>query len=197
MPATAEFQSLIQRVRRRDEDAARELVARYESAIRRVVRIHLRDSRVRRLLDSHDVCQSVLATFFVRTALGEYELETPEQLVKLLTAITRNKLVNQVHHLQAQRRDIRRTTLIDDAEAQFPATSSDPFQQVSARELLEKVRERLTPEERHLAEQRVQGRTWGELAAELGGTDVALRKRLTRALDRVLSDLGLDRHGDI
>lgn len=197
MPATAEFQSLIQRVRRRDEDAARELVARYESAIRRVVRIHLRDSRVRRLLDSHDVCQSVLATFFVRTALGEYELETPDQLVKLLTAITRNKLINQVHHLQAQRRDIRRTTLIDDVDVHFPATSSDPFQQVSARELLEKVRERLTPEERHLAEQRIQGRTWGELAAELGGTDVALRKRLTRALDRVLSDLGLDRHGDL
>lgn len=197
MPATSQFRTLMQRVRRRDEDAAQELVTRYESAIRRVVRIHLRDARVRRLLDSQDVCQSVLATFFLRTALGEYDLETPEQLIRLLTAITRNKLVNQVHHLNAQRRDIRRTAQFDGDEVCYPSSASDPSEQVSAREILEKVSERLAPEERYLAEQRAQGRTWGELAAEIGGTDVALRKKLTRALDRVLADLGLDRNGDV
>lgn len=196
MPETAQFQELIRRVRNRDEDAARELTSRYETAIRRVVRIHLRDARVRRVMDSMDVCQSVLASFFVRTVLGQYELDTPAQLINLLTTITRNKLANQVNRLRAQRRDIRRNTTIDGEGVSVADRASDPSDQASAREILEKVRERLDPRERYLAEQRSLGRTWQELADELGGTDLALRKKLTRALDRVMAELGLDEDGD-
>src|SRR5689334_11312289 len=104
MPETAAFRELISRVRNRDEQAARELTEQYEKVIRRVVRIHLRDRRMRRVLDSTDVCQSVLASFFVRTALGQYDLDSPAQLMNLLTAITRNKLTNQVHRMRAGRR---------------------------------------------------------------------------------------------
>jgi len=113
LPDENKFRDLIQRVRQRDEEAAAELVQSYESAIRRVVRIHLRDSRLRRVLDSMDICQSVLASFFVRTALGEFELESPQQLLQLLATITRNKLVNQANRLRAQRRDIRRDAALD------------------------------------------------------------------------------------
>src|SRR6478609_4146362 len=81
LPEGTQFPELIRRVRERDQQAAQELVGRYENAIRRVVRIHLRDARMRRVLDSTDICQSVLASFFVRTALGEYELNTPVQLL--------------------------------------------------------------------------------------------------------------------
>jgi hypothetical protein len=70
--------------------------------------------------------------------------------------------------------------------------ASDPSEQASARELLAKVCDRLEPPERYLAEQRSLGRTWPDLAEELGATDVALRKRFTRALNRVMIDLGLD-----
>lgn len=192
-----QFRELIQRVRNRDEDAARELATRYESAIRRVVRIHLRDARMRQMLDSMDVCQSVMASFFVRTALGQYELDSPDQLVHLLTAITRNKLANQVNHLQAQRRDIRRQTTMDDRLLAVVDRASDPSEQASAKEILEKVCDRLNIEERYLAEQRSLGRSWPELADELGGTDVGLRKKLTRALDRALLELGLGEDANI
>ena len=90
------FQVLLRRVRAGDGQAAAELVRRYEPAIRRAARVRLVDTRLNRLLDSMDICQSVLASFFVRTALGQYELETPEQLLKLLATMTRNKLANQV-----------------------------------------------------------------------------------------------------
>ncbi|MCA9009225.1 MAG: hypothetical protein KDB01_05730 [Planctomycetaceae bacterium] len=191
MPETAKFQELIQRVRERDEDAARELTLRYEKAIRRVVRIHLRDPRMRRVVDSMDVCQSVLTSFFVRTALGEYELNTPEQLISLLTTITKNKVVNQVHRLQAQRRDIRRDSELGSGSFGVLDRSPNPADEVSAKEILEKVRSGLDASERYLAEQRGLGRTWPELAEQLGATDVALRKKLTRALDRVMAELGL------
>ncbi|MDB5306228.1 MAG: DNA-directed polymerase specialized sigma subunit, sigma24 [Gemmataceae bacterium] len=196
MPDAPEFRELIRRVRDRDQDAAQELVRRYEGVIRRVVRIRLRDAQLRRLLDSTDICQSVLASFFVRTALGEYELESPEQLLSLLAAIARNKLVNQAARLRARRRDVRRDAAAGDHVPHVIDDASDPSEQASARELLEKVRDRLDPRERYLAEQRALGRTWQDLADELGGTDVALRKTLARALDRVMTGLGLGDVGD-
>ena len=87
MTGEASFQQLLGRVRGGDEQAAAELVKRYEPAIRREVRFRLRDARLARLFDSTDVCQSVLASFFLRAALGEYELESPEQLMKLLSVL--------------------------------------------------------------------------------------------------------------
>ena len=191
-----QFRELILRVRDRDQEAAHELVGRYENAIRRVVRIHLRDARMRRVLDSTDICQSVLASFFVRTALGQYEVDTPEQLLTLLSTIARNKLATQVNRMRAQRRDIRRESGTDEQAAALAGHASDPSEQASAREILEKVRDRLDEQERYLAEQRGLGRGWKELADELGGTDVALRKKLTRALDRVMAELGLDEDGE-
>lgn len=196
VPASPEFAELIRRVRDRDEDAAQELVRRYESAIRRVIRIRLRDANLRRLLDSTDICQSVLASFFIRTALGQYEVDSPEELLNLLTAIARNKLSNQANRLRSQKRDVRRDAASGDATPQVPDSASDPSEQASARELLDKVRDRLSPDERYLAEQRSLGRNWQELADELGGTDVALRKKLARALNRVMADLGLGDAGD-
>src|SRR5215468_8728847 len=114
MPADDQFADLIRRVRAGDEDAAAELVRRYEPSIRRVVRVYLRDPRLRRVLDSTDICQSVLATFFVRANLGQYELDTPESLLKLLATIARNKVTNEAHRQQADRRDYRRDRVLGD-----------------------------------------------------------------------------------
>src|SRR5215471_17657917 len=192
MPEDDPFTDLIRRVRAGEEEAAAELVRRYEPAIRRVVRVHLRDPRLRRVLDSTDVCQSVLASFFVRANLGQYELDSPEHLLRLLATIARNKVTNQAHKQQADRRDYRREQALAANEGLIAAPYSDPSQQVVARDLLEQVRERLSDEERQLAEERGRGDSWAEIAAAHGGTAESLRKKLTRALDRVLQQLGLD-----
>lgn len=81
------FRALIARVRAGDEQAAAELVQHYEPAIRRAARVRLVDTRLNRLLDSIDICQSVMASFFVRTALGQFELNTPDQLLRLLATM--------------------------------------------------------------------------------------------------------------
>src|SRR5437868_5414718 len=104
------FLDLTRRVRAGDEAAAAELVRLYEPAIRRAARVRLVDPRLRRVFDSMDVCQSVLASFFVRAALGQYELDTPEQLLRLLATMARNKLANQANRQKADRRDYRRVT---------------------------------------------------------------------------------------
>jgi RNA polymerase sigma-70 factor (ECF subfamily) len=188
------FPDLIRRVRAGDQEAAADLVRLYEPAIRRAVRIRLGDARLNRVLDSMDVCQSVLASFFVRAALGQYELDTPAQLLKLLAAMARHKLADQVDRERADRRDHRRLAEGGAVERE-PAAAASPSRQVAARELLQEVQRRLSPDERRLAELRTQGHEWAAIAAEVGGTPDALRKRLARAADRVAHELGLDDFG--
>jgi RNA polymerase sigma-70 factor (ECF subfamily) len=195
-PEAARFSDLIRRVRAGEREAAAELVRRYEPAIRRVVRVHLRDTRLRRILDSTDVCQSVLATFFVRANLGQYELDTPADLLKLLATIARHKVIGQARRHQADRRDYRREEVLGSREGLARAGGHDPGEQVAARELLEKVRERLSDDELQLAERRGRGDAWAAIAADHGGSAESLRKKLTRALDRVLRQLGLHEGGD-
>ena len=85
------FADLLQRIRAGDAAAAEKLVERYQPALRRMVHVRLVGDRLRRLFDSEDICQSVLASFFVRMALGQYDLEQPEDLLKLLAVMARNK----------------------------------------------------------------------------------------------------------
>ena len=100
--------------------------------------------------------------------------------------------MNEVHRQHAQRRDLRRTIGLEGEGATLIDTAPGPDDQICARDILDQVLGKLSSEERHLAEQRSRGATWGELASELGATDVALRKKLSRALNRVLIELGLD-----
>src|SRR5947209_16626529 len=161
------FIHLITRVRGGDEQAATDLVRRYEPEIRREVRFLLRDPFLRRSFDSMDVCQSVLGSFFLRAALGEYDLNRPEDLIRLLISMTRNKVVDATRRQRAQRRDHRRSTSLDavDLAAQTPS----PSQVVEGRDLLGAFRSRLSDEERHLADLRSRGSEWAEIAHEVGG----------------------------
>jgi RNA polymerase sigma-70 factor (ECF subfamily) len=185
------FHEFIRRIRAGDEQAAAELVRRYESAIRVEARLRLSDPRLRRIFDSFDICQSVLASFFVRAASGNYDLENPEQLVRLLVAMTRNKVAHQARRQQAKRRDHRRN-VADPGELDPAGREPSPSREVAAREILGAFRQRLTDEERQLAELRSEGIEWTEIASRLGGTAQARRKQLARALDRVAHELGLD-----
>src|SRR4051812_13228598 len=96
------FRDLMRRVRAGEAAAATELVRTYEPAIRRAVRVRLEDSRLQRLCDSMDICQSVLASFFLRAAAGQYDLEKPAHLFKLLVAMARNKLADETRRQAAE-----------------------------------------------------------------------------------------------
>jgi RNA polymerase sigma-70 factor (ECF subfamily) len=185
------FQQLIGRVRRGDQQAAAELVRRYEPAIRRAVRFRLTDPRLRRTCDSMDVCQSVLLSFFVRAASGQYDLDSPEQLLRLLTTMARNKLLNQARQQHAACRDNRLVT--DDlADHDVPASAPGPPQQAEARELLQEVHRRLAPDELRLVELRNQGHDWNTIAGMVGVNATALRQKLHRALARLSQQFGLE-----
>jgi len=192
MPSNPAFSALIGRVRAGDSAAAPELVRHFEPNVRRVIRLRLTDPRLRRLLDSVDVCQSVLANLCVRVAAGQFDLDTPEQLLKPLATMARDKVLNLVAKHQADRPDVRRIQAGDEALAAVAAAQETPSDAIAGKELLERARQLLTEEERHLADQRRLGRQWGEIGAELGDSPEAPRKKLSRAVDRVVTRLGLE-----
>src|SRR5580692_6037547 len=143
MPADTAFAELIKRVRTGDQEAATELVRRFEPAIRRAVRVRLVDDRLRRQFDSMDVCQSVLGSFFVRAAMGQFELEKSEQLLKLLATMVRHKVAERAAHEKAHRRDYRRACDIEKA-AGIAGPDSSASRQLEARELLDLAKQSLT-----------------------------------------------------
>jgi RNA polymerase sigma factor (sigma-70 family) len=195
MSEPSTFVELIGRVRAGDDQAATDLVRQYEPLIRREVRLQLEDRRLRRVFDSMDVCQSVLASFFVRAAVGQYDLQDPTQLVRLLVTMTRNKVAAAARHQHRQCRDNRRMAG-DEELAGVAAADTTPSDQVAVREVLERFRAGLSDEERQLADLRAAGAAWEAIAGQLGGTAQARRMQLARAVERSARALGLDDHAD-
>jgi RNA polymerase sigma-70 factor (ECF subfamily) len=192
MSDAQDFGEAIRRIRAGDDDAATELVKRYEPLIRREVRLHLEDQRLRRTFDSMDVAQSVLASFFVRTAAGEYDLDSPQQLVGLLVRMARNKLASTARRQYRHRRDSRRTDGNEEGLEWIAGDDSTPSEQVANQELLEALRRELTDQERELAGLRADGLSWEEIASRLGGKAQARRMQLARGVERAAKKLGVD-----
>ncbi len=185
MPKIADFPDFLRRIRAGDDEAAQELVARFEPLIRREVRLRIGDDRLNRAFDSVDVTQSVLARFFVRAATGEYELNDPEQLARLLVTMARNRLKSRVRQERRQVRDMRRLAASPGMLDEVADTRPSPFEVVSRKELLERVKTALTTEERTIFELRSSGLSWDDISKRLGGTVQARRMQLSRGIERI------------
>lgn len=188
------FSLFIQRIRLGDEEAAVELVRQFEPYIRREIRFRLRDGRLRRLVDSVDICQTILKSFFVRVAAGQFELEREEDLPRLLAGMVRNRVAEEVRKQGQQRRDYRMVTGGTPTLETIPLQGQQPTPSrvLAGKELLDQVWSRLSDTEQQMVEMREQGHTWEEIANKFGGTAQARRVQLTRALDRVALELGIE-----
>lgn len=186
--AAPTFDDWMARVRAGDAVAAAELVGQYERAVRVAVRVRLTDPKLRRQFDSLDVCQSVLASFFVRVAAGQFDLRSPQQLVSLLVKMAQNKLLVQVKRATRLRRDVGRDRPAEDGGL-LVDFGPGPDQIAAGRELLARVLAELPAGEQEVARLRAAGHTWEEIATGLGQSPDTVRIRFTRSLDRLTGDL--------
>jgi RNA polymerase sigma-70 factor (ECF subfamily) len=180
---STEFANFLAAVRSGNREAAEALVRQYEPYVRRVVGLRLHDSRLRRLFDSMDICQSIMASFLAHAAAGDFELENSRQLAGLLARMALNKLVTKARAIPREEGAQQATC---DPIDPYPSPADAHAEQ----EFLGAVRAKLSAEELALFEKnRVEGRTWDEIAGELGEGASALRMRLTRALNRARLEL--------
>lgn len=186
------FGELLLRVRLGDTAAAEVLVRRYESAVRIAVRTRLLDPGMRRHFDSLDICQSVLASFFLRAGAGQFDLEDPAQLVALLSKMAQNKLAMRSRWHRRARRDLRRVVSLDDVGLDGPSNIPPPDQAAIGRETLDRAYAMMDPQVRRIADRRIEGDGWEEIALRLGGTAEGRRKQYHRAIERIAVSLQLD-----
>src|ERR1700733_6795050 len=124
------FLDLLKRVRLGDQDASSELVRLYENEVRRFIRYRLNSPRLRRFLDSLDVCQSVFAKFFVHMSDGDFDLRDPKQLQQLLLKMANNRLVDHCRKGAAKRRAGNETSLAAQTVDWVADNAAGPAEQI-------------------------------------------------------------------
>jgi RNA polymerase sigma-70 factor (ECF subfamily) len=176
-----DFERLIVAIREGDRSTATALVQKYEPYLRRVVHARLADYGVRHVVESVDICQSIMADFFEKAEPDRFAFHSPDDLRGLLVTMALNKLRNRARH-EGRRGDI--------PDGWDPiASDPSPSRVAAVDDEIAYLSRRLPLLEARLFDlSRVQGWSWDEIAREVGGKPDALRMRLTRAVARALTD---------
>src|SRR5262245_31034745 len=139
----SDFQRLIAAIRQGDRQLADHLVRKVEPYLRSAIHLRLADSKLRRVLDSMDLCQSVLADLFARGGSGWSGQETEGHIRRKILKMAFNKLVSKARHERSNRGSLPNgRDLLDMAPS--------PSQVVTNLELGTAIRNRLSETEQWL-----------------------------------------------
>lgn len=181
---------LLERIRRRDEAAIGQLIEQLTPTVQRYVRVRLHAAHFRAAIESEEIVQSVFKSLFVHLDLGTLRSNNEYQLLKMIRIMVRNKLAEHLRHRESPIRDHRRVVPLD-LQPPPPQVCPTPSEEVSHAELLKMARDRLDSREAELVELRLNGKSWNEISTITGRTSASERQCLSRAVERICSELGL------
>src|SRR5262245_45513855 len=189
MPGESSFDDLLDRLRRRDDDAATHVFQRYAGRLLAVARGRL-NPVLRQKTDPEDVLQSAFRTFFHHVADGDYELIDWESLWGLLVVITLRKCHRQGRHYLGAGRDVRKeqTTPLpaESSGADLSVIARDPGPEEAAilTETLEELLRGLDERDCRILQLRLQGHTAAEVGDLLGYTQFTVEAVLKKIRKR-------------
>lgn len=180
-----------------DRKALEDLVSRYQIRLRRIVRIQLGGSVVRRHFDSMDIVQNTFRAALPK--LGDLQPKSAASLLQWLAIIATNQIRDAHDYLRADKRDVGREARIDagtsadpsrDAAHSGPAADAPgPAEEAAlgeVRELLDDEVSKLPDDQRRVVLLRDYfGEDWQRIAAELGRENGAARQLHQRAWIRL------------
>jgi RNA polymerase sigma-70 factor (ECF subfamily) len=181
-PEQSELRRFIARIHDGDQDAARELLLRYEPKIRLVVRRQL-PRLLRSRFDSQDFVQSMWGSFFRRMRANPSELEDPKSLIAILVQAARHKVIDEYRRASGPKRDVRREESIWDGARPRDITdlSDSPSEVAEASEALGRLRALLPADRRMVLDLKAAGLSTKEIAGQVGLSE--------RTVRRVIEDL--------
>lgn len=187
------FEKFLAALRKGDEKAVEELVRLCEPQLRRIARTRLAEGHLRREADSMDIVQSVLTSFLHHAAAGDFLIETPDQLLRLLRTMALNRLRDLARKGGAA---ARKRTAQDQVGNNTPAyaiqgNEPSPSEHIVVEDMLDRFLKVLSPEARSIHHWRASGWSWNEIAAELKAPSNTVRIRFARETLRVARELGL------
>ena len=181
--ASNDIRGFLTRIHAGDEDAARELLTRYEAEVRLVVRRQL-PRMLRSRFDSVDFLQSVWGSFFHRVRTTPTEFDDGRHLVAFLARAAKNKVIDEYRRAGSQKGDMRREEPLwaEGGRPKEVAAQIDTASQVAeAHEAFVKLRDLVPEDRRALLELKAAGLSSREIGQRLGISE--------RTVQRVLEDL--------
>ena len=175
----ANIRELIARIQSGDEEAARELLTRYEAKVRMVVRRQL-PRLLRSRFDSLDFLQSVWGSFFHRIRTGPSDLEEERNLIAFLAWAARNKVIDEYRRAATQKQDINREAPLR-LDGDLAAAGETPSQVAQARETYGRLHDLLPEDRRIILELKAAGFSSKEIGDRIGISE--------RTVQRILEDL--------
>lgn len=194
------FAVLMDRLRSGEDEAAREVFARFAGRLVGLARRHL-DGRLAVKVDPEDVVQSAYKSFFVRQRAGGLEVATWDNLWGVLTMITLRKCADRAAYYKAGKRDVGRE-VAGGADDSGPGLAADvaldrdpsPDEAAVMAETVEALFRAVDdPDERAILELSLQGFTAAEIADQLGRAERSvrrLRERIRKRLERMQGEEG-------
>src|SRR5439155_19686578 len=107
------FADLAERAFAGDPAAIEGLVRQYESTVRRLVRHRLWKNWLRDYTDTLDLSQSVWRNLIQGSQRGHYQLEDPNDLLRLFRTIVERKIIDYQRHYRAEHERTSRATAED------------------------------------------------------------------------------------
>ncbi|MEM1070768.1 MAG: sigma-70 family RNA polymerase sigma factor [Planctomycetota bacterium] len=160
----------------------------YGDQLRRRARTRLRQYGLTGQAESMDICNDVMADLVRRNQQQAFNAD--DALAYVFRAID-NQVLDTFRTLARQCRDFRRT-------ADTPVDEFDCFQQQSTpsqvalrREVIDKIRSMLEPQDVIAVDMMLENRTWEEIGDALGLKPDTARMRVRRGLERVRKELGV------
>jgi RNA polymerase sigma-70 factor (ECF subfamily) len=172
--------SLLRRLRSGSEDAATQLYLRYAHRLRGLVRAQSSPDLARRV-EAEEIVQSIFGSFFRGAGNGYYDVPGGEDLWKLFLVIALNKIRAKGAFHRAAKRDLRRTTELDERpEFQELADDQDTAALTFLRLAVQEAMDRLLPHHRQVVTLCIEGHDVADVARQMG--------RSKRTVERLLQE---------
>jgi RNA polymerase sigma-70 factor (ECF subfamily) len=198
MPESPPNRSPLDALQAGDEDAARELFDRYAEQLVLLARKRI-SQRLASRIDAEDIVQSVFRTFFHRARQGQFHLEEPDDVCKLLARITVHKTFRQIaYHRRAKRDAGQEAGQGDHAQdllLKLLTGEPTPEEATAFLDQLEHFLNLLKPEERKILELRMEGYSNAEITEQLGTHDRKIRRLMVKVREMAERE-GLGRGGE-
>ena len=186
-----DFADLIARVKAGDEAAIATLIERFGPEVRIMVRSRLPD-KLRGQFDTMDFAQVVWSSVVADCRDRAEPFDEPKHLIGFLSGVIKNKVAHEHRRLTRTRKyDVAREEPLyvrrGDREVPREVSAPDPTpsEYAQADDRLDQLTRGRTPQEVRIIDLRLDGRTYDEIALELGMNEKAVRRVIDSIRERM------------
>ena len=188
----SELSDFLRRIQAGDDNAARELLSRFEAEVRLVVRRQL-PRLLRSRFDSLDFLQSVWGSFFRRMRTAPTEFEDSRHLVAFLARAAKNKVIDEYRRAGSRKHNMHREEpLWGDGRCpkDLPDRIDTPSEVAQAHEVFDRLQELMPAERRSILEMKAEGLSSKDIGERLGISERTVQRVLEELKRRMESEWG-------